>query len=69
MATSLVNFIEELDTNADLKEEYLKDPVGTAKRAGLSDEDVAIIKNKDWDAVSRQFEDMSKSSKSIDYNR
>ncbi|XOV80390.1 MAG: hypothetical protein ACFHVJ_05410 [Aestuariibacter sp.] len=68
MAKTLVDFIEELDTNASLREEYLKDPVGTAKRNGLSDEDINTIKNKDWETVSKQFEDLSKSSKNIDHN-
>jgi hypothetical protein len=68
MAQSLVDFLEELDSNAELKAAYQKDPVGTAKKNGLSDEDVDIIKNKDWDAVNKQFQDLSKSTKNVDYN-
>jgi hypothetical protein len=56
MAKSLVDFLEELDSNAELKESYLKDPVATAKKYGLADDDVAIIKNKDWDTVRKLFE-------------
>lgn len=56
MAKSLADFLEELDTNAELKEAYLKDPVATATTYGLADEDVSLIKNKDWDAVKKQFE-------------
>ena len=63
MAKSLVDFLEELDSNAELKESYLKDPVAAAKNYGLKDEDVAIIKNKDWDAVRKQFENLGSDPK------
>ena len=63
MAKSLVDFLEELDSNAELKESYLKDPVATAKDYGLTDEDVAIIKNKDWDTVRKQFENLGSDPK------
>jgi hypothetical protein len=67
MAKSLVDFLEELDSNAELKESYLKDPVATAKDYGLTDEEVAIIKNKDWDTVRKLFEGAGKSIKTISY--
>jgi hypothetical protein len=67
MARSLVDFLEELDSNAELKESYLKDPVATAKNYGLTDEEVAIIKNKDWDAVKKQFENLDKGPKVISH--
>ena len=67
MAISLVDFLEELDSNAELKESYLKDPVATAKNYGLTDEEVAIIKNKDWDAVKKQFENLDKGPKVISH--
>ncbi|MFT6343505.1 MAG: hypothetical protein ACJAWQ_000555 [Paraglaciecola sp.] len=63
MAKSLVDFLEELDSNAELKESYLKDPVATAKNYGLTDEEVAIIKNKDWDTVRKQFENLGSDPK------
>ncbi|MGK0305440.1 MAG: hypothetical protein ACI8UG_001188 [Gammaproteobacteria bacterium] len=63
MARSLVDFLEELDSSAELKESYLKDPVATAKNYGLTDEDVAIIKNEDWDAVRKQFENLGSDPK------
>ncbi len=63
MARSLVDFLEELDRNAELKESYLKDPVATAKNYGLTDEEVAIIKNKDWDTVRKQFENLGSDPK------
>lgn len=56
MAKSLADFLEELDSNAELKEAYLKDPVATAKSYGLAEADVTLIKNKDWSAVTKQFE-------------
>jgi len=56
MATSLADFLEELDSNAELKEAYLKDPVATATAYGLADEDVNVIKNKDWDTVRQRFQ-------------
>lgn len=63
MAKSLADFLEELDTNASLKADYMKDAVGTAKAYGLSDEDVATIKNKDWDAVEKQFKALGRDTK------
>jgi 1,2-phenylacetyl-CoA epoxidase catalytic subunit len=56
MTKSLADFLEELDSNAELKEAYLKAPVATAKSYGLEEADVTLIKNKDWDAVTKQFE-------------
>jgi hypothetical protein len=67
MTKSLVDFLEELDTNAELKEAYLKDPVATATSYGLADEDVKIIKNKDWDTVKRKFENLNKHIKVHSY--
>lgn len=67
MAKSLVDFLEELDSNAKLKEAYLKDPVATVTNYGLADEDVKIIKNKDWDTVRKLFEGAGKTVKTISY--
>ncbi|WP_293752215.1 hypothetical protein [uncultured Paraglaciecola sp.] len=67
MAKSLVDFLEELDSNAKLKEAYLKDPVATASAYGLADEDVKIIENKDWEVVQKLFEGAGKSTKTISY--
>lgn len=67
MTKSLVDFLEELDSNADLKEAYLKDPVATATSYGLADADVKIIKNKDWDTVKSKFEDLNKDIKVHSY--
>jgi len=67
MAKSLADFLEELDSNAELKETYLKDPVATAKAYGLSDEDVKVIQNKDWDTVRKLFEGSGKTVKTHTY--
>lgn len=67
MAKSLVDFLEELDSNAKLKEAYLKDPVATATTYGLADEDVKIIENKDWDTVRKLFESSGKTVKTHTY--
>jgi hypothetical protein len=63
MAKSLSDFLEQLDSNAELKESYLKDPIATATAYGLTDEDVNVIKNKDWDTVIKRFESSGKGSK------
>jgi hypothetical protein len=44
MSKTLINFIEELDSNAKLLEESKSNPVATAKGYGLSEEDVKIIR-------------------------
>ncbi|MFT6776434.1 MAG: hypothetical protein ACJAV1_000345 [Paraglaciecola sp.] len=63
MAKSLSDFLEQLDSNAELKESYLKDPIATATTYGLTDEDVNVIKNKDWDTIIKRFESSGKRSK------
>ncbi|MCF2949847.1 hypothetical protein L0668_17140 [Paraglaciecola aquimarina] len=65
MSKTLVNFIEELDTNAKLLETYKANPVGTAKDYGLSEEDVKIIEDKNWDELSKRFEDLGKAPRNI----
>tara|TARA_R110000868_G_scaffold240118_7_gene494614 strand:+ start:235 stop:438 length:204 start_codon:yes stop_codon:yes gene_type:complete len=63
MAKSLADFLEELDRNAKLKETYLKNPVATATKYGLAEKDVALIRNKDWEAVQNQFENLGSDPK------
>ncbi len=53
---TLADFLEELDSNAKLKDAYLNDAVATAQSYGLADEYVTLIKNKDWDAMTKRFE-------------
>ncbi len=55
MAKSLADFLHELDSNAELKENYLKDPVGVAQNYGLSEDDVQLIKDQDWDTMRKRF--------------
>lgn len=65
MAKSLVDFLEELDTNSTLMEAYKQDPVGTARGYDLSEADVKLIEEQRWDQVRQQFEDLGKSIKVI----
>jgi len=67
MATSIVDFLEELDTDSKLQEAYRSDPVGTAKNYGLSDEDVRLIEDKNWVEVARRFDDLKKTIRIISY--
>ncbi|MGJ8679357.1 hypothetical protein [Paraglaciecola sp.] len=67
MSKSIVNFIEELDTNAKLLEAYKANPVSTAKTYGLSEVDTKIIDDKNWDELSKRFEDLDKAAKTVDY--
>ncbi|MGS2721691.1 hypothetical protein [Paraglaciecola aestuariivivens] len=67
MARSLIDFLEELDSNAKLKEAYLKDPVGTAQSYGLGDDDIELIKNQDWEKAKQMFESEGKPIKTHTY--
>ncbi|WP_334064234.1 hypothetical protein [Alteromonas genovensis] len=67
MANSLIDFLEELDTNSNLMEAYKKDPVGTAEKYGLSDEDLTLIKEQNWDEVRKRFNDESKANRVVSY--
>ncbi|WP_420933564.1 hypothetical protein ACOJR9_14075 [Alteromonas sp. A081] len=67
MASSLIDFLEELDTNSNLMEAYKKNPVATAAQYGLSDEDVTLIEEQNWDEVKRRFDDVSKANRVVSY--
>jgi hypothetical protein len=67
MAQSIVDFLEELDTNSKLMEAYKQDPVGTARTYGLVDDELRLIEEKDWDEVKRRFDDASKATRVINY--
>lgn len=67
MSKTLIDFIEELDSNAKLLEEYKANPVDTAKAYKLSDEDVKIIADQNWDDLSKRFEDLGKAGRTIRY--
>ncbi len=67
MAKSIEEFLVELDTNSELLEKYKKDPVGTATKYGLSEEDVKLFEDKNWDELEKRFSDASKAVRVIDY--
>ncbi len=67
MAKSIVDFLVELDTNSKLMEAYKKDPVATATKYGLPDDEVQIIADKKWDELSKRFDDSSKTIRVINY--
>ena len=67
MASSLIDFLEELDTNSKLMESYKNDPVATAAKYGLSDEDLTLIKEQNWDEVKKRFDDASKANRVVSY--
>lgn len=67
MAKSIQDFLIELDTNSKLMEAYKNDPVATAKKYGLSAEEVKIIADQNWDELSKRFDDTSKTIRVISY--
>ena len=67
MAKSIEEFLVELDTNSELLEKYKKDPVGAATKYGLSEEDVKLFEDKNWDELEKRFSDASKAVRVIDY--
>ena len=67
MASSLIDFLEELDTNSKLMEAYKNGPVATAAKYGLSDEDLTLIKEQNWDEVKKRFDDASKANRVVSY--
>ncbi|GFD66927.1 hypothetical protein [Alteromonas sp. KUL106] len=67
MAQSIVDFLVELDTNSKLMEAYKKDPVGTATKYGLPEDEIKIIAEKNWDELSSRFDDTSKTIRVINY--
>ena len=48
-------------------EAYKRDPVATAKKYGLSADEVKIIADKNWDELSKRFDDTSKTIRVISY--
>ena len=67
MAKSIEDFLVELDTNSKLLKAYKKDPVATAKKYGLPEDEVQIIADKKWDELSKRFDDTSKTIRVINY--
>ena len=67
MAKSIQDFLVGLDTNSKLMEAYKNDPVATAKKFGLSADEVKIIADKNWDELSKRFDDKSRTIRVISY--
>ena len=67
MATSIQDFLVELDTNSKLMEAYKSAPVATAKKYGLSDNEVKIIEKQNWEELSKRFDDTSKTIRVVSY--
>jgi hypothetical protein len=67
MAKTLEDFLVELDTNSELLEAYKKDPVATAAQYGLSEEDVQLFKDKNWEEIEKRFTDENKAPRVVHY--
>ncbi|BCO20025.1 MAG: hypothetical protein AAF364_16750 [Pseudomonadota bacterium] len=67
MAKTLEDFLVELDTNSELLEAYKKDPVATATKYGLSEEDVQLFKDKNWEEIEKRFTDENKAPRVVHY--
>ena len=67
MAKSIQDFLVELDTNSKLMEAYKSAPVATAKKYGLSDNEVKIVEDQNWEELSKRFDDTSKTIRVISY--
>lgn len=67
MAKSIEDFLVELDTNSKLMEAYKNAPAATAKKYGLSADEVKIIADQNWDELSKRFDDTSKTIRVISY--
>lgn len=67
MAKSIQDFMVELDTNSKLMDAYKNDPVATAKKYGLSADEVKIIADQNWDELSKRFDDTSKTIRVVSY--
>ncbi|BDY05456.1 hypothetical protein [Ferrimonas sp. YFM] len=49
--SKLLDYINELDSNADLLDAHKKDPESTMKTYGLSDEEIAAVMSGDSDKI------------------
>ena len=58
MKDQLVDFLQELSKNPEMKEKYLKAPKDVAKEYGLSDEDIEILLSKDQTKLKQRMKDM-----------
>ncbi|OJF68913.1 hypothetical protein BK026_08975 [Alteromonas sp. V450] len=67
MAKSIIDFLVALDTDSKLLESYKKDPVGTAQSYGLAEKDIQLIKEQNWDELSRRYDDTGRAIRIIHY--
>lgn len=67
MAKSIEDFLVALDTDSELKAAYEKDPIGTAKAYGLSEEDIQLFKEKNWSEIEKQYNDIKRVPRVVDY--
>lgn len=54
MTDKLVDFLNEMDKNEELKQNYIKDPKGTAEKYGLEPKDVEICAKNDIEAMKKR---------------
>ena len=60
MKDQLVDFLQELSKNPEMKEKYLKAPKDVAKEYGLSDEDVEVLLSKDEAKLKQRIKEFNK---------
>ena len=49
----LEQFLRNLSTHATLREAFAKDPEGVMREAGLSDQEMQLLRAKDTDAIKK----------------
>lgn len=53
----LVEYMVELNSNADLMAKHNADPAAAAKAYGLDSHDINLIVNNDFEAIKERFDD------------
>ncbi|GEM_PF-209045 len=56
MTDKLVDFVNELDQDPKLQEEYKQNPKEVAERYKLEGEDLRILLENDMEAIKKRFE-------------
>jgi len=52
----LAGFLQKLSEDRELQEAYIRDPAGTLRRAGLSDETIRAVLSRDLEQVKGVLE-------------
>jgi hypothetical protein len=52
----LANFLQKLSEDRELQEAYIRDPAGTLRQAGLSDETIRALLSRDLEQVKGVLE-------------